>query len=671
MKLDQLLDHFDHIANVPDAIPSLRRLILDLAVRGKLVDQNPKDEPASELLKRIQAEKARQIKTGEIRKEKPIPLVGQDEALFDTPAGWEWVRIRQVTSDRGQTIPENEFTYIDVTAINKTAGRVDKARILSASEAPSRARKLVRTGDVLYSYVRPYLLNIAIIEHDIFPMPIASTAFAVLNGFNLVLPKYLWITLRSPFMVERVEAKMRGQAYPAINDSDFALLPLPLPPLAEQHRIIAKVDELMALCDYLETAQAERESQRERLATACLNRLNNSADAFDFRKQARFYLDNLARLTIHPEQISALRKTILNLAVRGKLVPQDPNDESASELLKQIQVEQDDLVRAGAIKQNISNPRLSEVDIPFNIPTNWQWVTLRNLIVFGPQNGISPKPSSRADAPKAITLTATTKGAFDPRHFKHVDATIPQDSEFWLRSGDLLFQRGNTREYVGIAAYYIGEPHLFLYPDLMMKVRLSQKVELRYVHLYAVAPYARNYFSTHASGAQATMPKINQATLLQLPIPIPPLAEQRRIVTKVEELLSLCDRLEMVITTAQTENRQFLEAIINHVLGTTPHRVREQKLAAIMRGEEWQDHTHLTSSLEPKLHIPDLQFMSSNPIKTVAQLVECLSALGGVVEPEHLLNATGLRNYLKTKSTCYMLLLRKRSFWSWQAAIPK
>ena len=180
-----LLHHFDRISNAPDAIPCLRRFILDLAVRGKLVEQDPRDEPASELLKRIQAEKERLVKTGEIRKVNPFPRIEADEILFPSSAGWEWVRIRQVTSDHGQVVPKDDFTYIDVTAIDKEAGRLGDVKVLSASDAPSRARKFVKTGDVIYSCVRPYLLNIAIIERDIIPSPIASTAFAVLNGFGL------------------------------------------------------------------------------------------------------------------------------------------------------------------------------------------------------------------------------------------------------------------------------------------------------------------------------------------------------------------------------------------------------------------------------------------------------------------------------------------------------
>lgn len=230
MNAERLLAHYERIADSPDTVIQLRRFILDLAVRGKLVPQNAKDEPAVELLKRIAKEKVRLTKAGEIGKDKPLPEIGFDEIQFVVPSGWEWVRIRKVTSSRGQTIPDRDFTYIDVTAINKEVGRVEDAKLTTAKDAPSRARKMVRKGDVLYSCVRPYLLNIAIIEDEISPPPIASTAFAVLNGFGLVLPRYQWIVLRSPFMVACVEEKMRGQAYPAINDSDFALLLIPLPP---------------------------------------------------------------------------------------------------------------------------------------------------------------------------------------------------------------------------------------------------------------------------------------------------------------------------------------------------------------------------------------------------------------------------------------------------------
>jgi type I restriction enzyme, S subunit len=268
MNAERLLSHYERIADAPDAIARLRRFILDLAVRGKLVPQETNDEPASELLKRIAKEKARLVKASEIRKPKVLPEVG--DPPFDLPQNWRWTPIREVTSDRGQAIPQAAFTYIDVTAIDKEAGVVADPKVLEASEAPSRARKITRKGDVIYSCVRPYLLNVAVIETDFDPHPIASTAFAILDGHGLVMPRYLWIVLRSPFMVECVEENQRGQAYPAINDADFAVLPFPLPPLAEQHRIVAKVDTLMALCDRLEASLTATAATRRRLLDALL-----------------------------------------------------------------------------------------------------------------------------------------------------------------------------------------------------------------------------------------------------------------------------------------------------------------------------------------------------------------------------------------------------------------
>ena len=335
MNADRLFTLYDRVAEAPDVVGRLRRFVLDLAVRGKLVEQDPADEPASELLTRIAAKKARLVAAGRIRRRKALPAL--EERPFSVPDNWCWARIREITSDRGQKVPKETFTYIDVTAIDKENGLVVGPRVLEPSEAPSRARKIAQLGDVVYSCVRPYLLNVAVIVDDFDPPPIASTAFAILNGHGFVLPRYIWIVLRSPFMVASVEKSQRGQAYPAINNADFAVLPFPLPPLAEQHRIVSKVDEIMAICDQLEEARTARKDIRDRLTKASLTRLNApDVDVPTFRSHARFAVDALPALTARADQVKHLRQTILNLAVRGKLVEQDPADEPASELLHRI-----------------------------------------------------------------------------------------------------------------------------------------------------------------------------------------------------------------------------------------------------------------------------------------------------------------------------------------------
>lgn len=549
MNVELLLKYFDRITDAPDAIPRLRHFILDLAVRGKLVDQHPDDEPASELLQRIQAEKVRLVKAGEIKKEKPFSLIGREEAPFGVPPGWEWTRIRQVTSARGQTTPHKDFTYIDVTAINKEVGCVFGAKVLAPADAPSRARKSVQTGDVLYSCVRPYLLNVAVIDSEIIPVPIASTAFAVLNGFGLVLPRYLWITLRSPFMVECVEAKMRGQAYPAINDSDFANLPFPLPPLAEQHRIVSKADELMALCDRLETTQRERESRRDRFTLASHHQLNNGTTPEVFREHANFYLVHLPRLTSQPDQIKQLRQTILNLAVRGQLVR--PCDEFPLE---------------------VSSRELSDIKAKF--PAHWSIQPLTEVA------------SAIVDCPHS-TPKWTTEGQicvrtnqFRPGHLDLSAVRFVSKSTYLERiqrlepaENDILYSREGG--ILGIACRVPPNTRLCL-GQRMMLIRPGTTIDARFLEMVLNSPLITRIALDKTTGGAA--PRINVATVKAYPIPLPPLEEQHRIVTRVNELIGLCDQLEAQFAKTRSENHRLLQAILHHALNDS-HRASEKESA--------------------------------------------------------------------------------------------
>ncbi len=182
-------------------IKKLRELILELAVRGKLVPQDPNDEPASELLKRIATEKAELVKQGKIKKQKPLLEISEDEKPFELPKGWEWTRINEIGHDWGQKTPDTNFTYIDVSSINKECGIIEDPFVISAKDAPSRARKVVQKGTVIYSTVRPYLLNIAIVENEIYPEPIASTAFAIIHPYTAISANFIYYYLRSPVFI--------------------------------------------------------------------------------------------------------------------------------------------------------------------------------------------------------------------------------------------------------------------------------------------------------------------------------------------------------------------------------------------------------------------------------------------------------------------------------------
>ena len=564
MNADRLLAHYEKISDAPDAIPRLRRFILDLAVRGKLVEQDPNDEPASELLKRIATEKARLVRAGEIRQEKPLPEIETDELQFAAPRGWKWARIRKVTSDRGQMVPDQDFTYVDVTAINKEVGRIEEAKVTSASEAPSRARKIICQGDVLYSCVRPYLLNIAIVETDISPPPIASTAFAVLNGFGSVLPRYQWIVLRSPFLVTCVEQKMRGQAYPAINDSDFALLPFPLPPLAEQHRIVAKVDELMALCDRLEAAQAGRETTRDRLATASLARLNApDPDPAVFQNHAGFALDNFIPLTTRPDQVKALRQTILNLAVRGKLVEQDPNDEPASELLKRIAVDKSRLVKAGVIGEQKALPSVADAKTSFELPKRWVWTRLGHLSQFVTSGSRDWAKHYANEGAIFIRMGNLSKDHYHLR-LDHIQRVKPpansEGTRTRLEGGDICISITGDVGMLGLIPEGFGESYINQHTAM---VRPMPEMKGRYLAEMFRSPFAQEQFNEPQRGIKNSF-RLTDVT--QFAVPLPPIAEQHRIVAKVDELMALCDRLEASLAIGDDTRCRLLDAMLHETL---------------------------------------------------------------------------------------------------------
>ena len=221
----------------------LKKSILQQAVEGKLVPQDPSDEPASILLKKIDEERQRLIKEGKIKKQKKLPEITEDEIPFDIPESWSWQRLGEITRNHGQKKPDNLFSYIDIGSDN----------IISPENAPSRARKIVKYGDIIYATVRPYLHNMCIIDRNFKYEPIVSTGFAVLKCYEGVNNKYLFYYLQSPAfdVYANSTENSRGVAYPAINDKKLFSSAIPIPPLAEQKRIVEKIEEILPYCEML------------------------------------------------------------------------------------------------------------------------------------------------------------------------------------------------------------------------------------------------------------------------------------------------------------------------------------------------------------------------------------------------------------------------------------
>jgi type I restriction enzyme, S subunit len=562
-----LEQHFDVAFAAPDGIKKLRELILTLAMQGKLVPQDPNDEPASELLRSINLEKKRLVKEGKIKQPKPFPEVEPEEVPYDLPDRWEWVRIRNIGHDWGQKTPDQLFTYIDVGSINNTIGIIcDDVQLLESSDAPSRARKIVRQGTVIYSTVRPYLLNIAIVEQEYIHEPIASTAFAIVHPYSGIVNRFIYYYLKSPVFIRFVESTMKGVAYPAINDGDFFRGVFPLPPLAEQRRIVAKIDQLMARCDELEKLRLDRSQRLLTVHTAALDRLLTAKDSSEFSTAWSFITQHFGELYSVKENVGELRKTILQLAVMGKLVPQDPNDEPASELLRSIELEKQRLVKEGKIKVQKPLPKISPEEIPYSLPNGWEWSRFEDIVDIssGVTKGRKLNGKEMVLLPY-LRVANVQRGYLDLNVIKDIEIAKDEIERFELKERDLLITEGGDWDKVGRTAIWKSEISLCIHQNHIFKARrLLMKQNEQWIEKYMNSSVARTYFA-NASKQTTNLASINKTQLRGCPIPLPPLAEQGRIVEKIDRLMGMCDRLEESIESGKGKQTDLLNALMSQV----------------------------------------------------------------------------------------------------------
>lgn len=419
MKLETFFEKFDLFADAPDAVAKMRDLVLELAMQGKLVPQDNRDKPASVLLESVEAERVKLVSAKKIRSRQSA-AIDPNEQLYELPTSWAWARLSDVGYELGQKVPDKRFTYIDVGGIDSDKGRIsERVEKLEPADAPSRARKLVARGTVIYSTVRPYLLNIAIVDQDFDPEPIASTAFGILHPFDGIDNRYLFYWLRSAPFTTYVQASMKGMAYPAINDEKFYNGPIALPPLAEQKRIVAKVDELMVLCDRLEAQQQKRETRHTALARASLARFAEAPTPANLQ-----YLFHPA-YTITPAD---LRKSILTLAVQGKLVPQDPNDEPAVESLLACRVD----LKRWAVSQEEERQLL---------PRSWAWIRFAGVGKQRLGKMLDAQKNRGVSKPYLRNINVQWM-RFELEDVKEMRVEEREEEELRLKYGDLLICEG-------------------------------------------------------------------------------------------------------------------------------------------------------------------------------------------------------------------------------------
>lgn len=564
----QILVQFDRISDAPDAIPRLRHFILDLAVRGKLVEQDPRDEPASELLKRIQEEKARLAKEGIINPQSKLTTVADGRDDFVLPYTWVLTTLGEVAhkitdgAHKTPTYVEKGVPFISVKDFS--GGRLDFSytRFISPEEHAMLYKRCdPRRGDILIGRIGT--LGKAVLVNTDIEFSLFVSVGLIRFSQDLIVPAFFRLLLNSPHVESEFDRiKIGGATHTnKLNLGDLHSIVIPLPPLAEQHRIVAKVDELMALCDQLETAQAERESRRDRLMVSSLNCLNNGADPDAFRDHARFYLNHLPRLTTKPEHIQQLRQTILNLAVRGKLVLQDSKDEPVAKLLQRIDQERNLLAKEDR-RADADRMQLLAAEWRWDVPPTWDWRGLADLALFIDYRGKTPTKTDSGI--RLITAKNVRRGQvnLDPEEFIAEATYRAWMTRGFPRKGDILF---TTEAPMGNAAVVCLDEKFGL-AQRVINFRLYSDLYSDFMVLQILSEPFQSILDKTATGLTAK--GIKAAKLKRLPLAVPPKAEQHRIVAKVHELMALCDKLEAQLTTTHTDSRRLLDAVLHEALAT-------------------------------------------------------------------------------------------------------
>ena len=487
----------------------LKNSILQLAIQGKLVDQRPEEGTAEDLYRQIQAEKQALIKAGKLKKEKPLPEITEDEKPFDIPESWMWVRISSVWSilngDRGKNYPakhtlaKSGIPFISALNLNgKTVIEDENLLCLSNEQYQKLGNGKLIKGDIVVC------IRGSLGKHGKYPFEkgaIASSLVIMRSCCNCsILDEYLMLYLDAPIFFAEIKKYDNGTAQPNLAAKSFEQFLFPLPPLAEQKRIVAKIEELLPLIDRYEEAWTRLEAFNKRFPTD-------------------------------------MQKSLLQLAIQGKLVGQRPQEGTGEDLYRQIQAEKQALIRSGKLKKDKPLPAITEDEIPFDIPESWKWVRLASVIDV--RDGTHDTPKYVSDGIPLVTSKNLVDGRIDFKTTKNI--SLEDATAINLRSrvddGDILFAMIGT----------IGNPVLVKKErEFSIKnMALFKPIEASLLDMQYMLLFLRQAQVDMKKIANASVQSFVSLTLLRNYLfPLPPFAEQKRIVAKLEELLPLCERLK-------------------------------------------------------------------------------------------------------------------------------
>ena len=535
-------------------IKKLRELILELAVRGKLVPQDQNDEPASELLKRIAAEKAELVKQGKIKKPRPLPEISEEEKPFELPVGWEWTRLGFISNygfcDKAEPEDVTSDTWIlELEDIEKVTSKL--LHKVTFAERPFKSSKnRFSQGDVLYGKLRPYLDKVIVANEP----GVCTTEIIPITSYGNIYPEFLRLLLKAPNFIIYANSSTHGMNLPRLGTEKAQLAVVELAPIQEQLRIVSRVNKLMSLCDQLEQHSLTSLDAHQQLVETLLTTLTDSQNAEELAENWARISEHFDTLFTTEASIDALKQTILQLAVMGKLVPQDPNDEPASELLKRIAQEKAQLVKDGKMKKQKPLPPISDEEKPFEIPTNWEWVRFGTITTS--RLGKMLDKAKNKGTPKKYIRNVNVQ--WDNIYIDDVNEMKFEDnelSEFILRNGDLLICEGGEP---GRCAIW-NKPGEFYFQKALHRVRTFCNIPEKILAIHLKNDSSNGRLANLFTGV--TIKHLPGDKLQQYVIPLMPLNEQTNIIEKLNLLLDICDSLSKEIKSAQQTQLHLPDAL--------------------------------------------------------------------------------------------------------------
>jgi len=542
---DILTENFATLARAKGGIPKLRETILQLAVQGRLVPQDPADEPASVLLERIQKEKARLVREKTIKKSKPLPPVDADEVPHRIPLNWEWGHI----SDFFISLPISKYKIRNSEISD--SGRypvIDQSKDFIAGYY-NDSSKLVKLNDPLVIF-GDHTREIKYIDFDFVPGADGTKVLCPLNGFA----KYFYLFLKSL----NFEKKGYSRHFKFLKENYF-----PLPPLPEQHRIVERAYALMALCDELEARQDAEAKRRRMLLESVLHALQDGTDPEGVAAAREIFAANFDLLVDDTESIAELRKTILQLAVQGRLVEQDPADEPASVLLERISAEKARLVKEKKIKKAKPLPPVDVDEVPYALPEGWIWTRL-DEICFLITDGTHHTPTYTEEGVRFLSVKDLSNGFIDLSNTRYIseEEHLELIKRCHPEYGDVLLTKVGT---TGIAKVIDVDVEFSIFVSVALLKFSKGSIFPYFLELMINSPLVKYQSEVNTQGVGNK--NLVLKSIKKFVVPLPPLPEQHRIVERVDALMKLCDKLDARVRAQEDAAERLLASVCDGICG--------------------------------------------------------------------------------------------------------